>query len=93
MTIFKKKILQRERLKGRAGVSEACQPRKAETEQIGIGIAEEQKATRMNYVKWATVGPVQMINDVALAEMKERRTLDVFYPMFKYETCLRKKHV
>lgn len=33
----------------------------------------------MNNIKWATVGPVQMLYDVALTELKEWRTADVFF--------------
>lgn len=52
------KKLERKGLKERAEVPEVCQPSKAETEQIGIGVVEEQKAIRMNNVKWAAVGPI-----------------------------------
>ena len=60
-----KKKLQREGLKASVEVSEACKSSKAETEQIGNGIAEEQKTAKMNNVKWAIVGPIQKLYDVA----------------------------
>lgn len=38
-------------------MSEACQPRKAETKQTECAVVKKHEATKMN-VKWATVNPV-----------------------------------
>lgn len=38
----------------------------------------------MHNIKWATAGPIQMLYNVALAELKEWRTVQVFFLMFLY---------